>query len=74
MIFKIVNDNDVDDRDVSYYWDCKRIQEVLRNNGYILSLYDCERIWNEYSTMVNVGWMGLPDDDYDLWNILKNRL
>ena len=52
----------------------RRIQEVLLKNGYSSLLEDCGNLWDDYSDSYAAGWLGLPEDDGDLWNILENRI
>lgn len=54
--------------------DVERIQEVLLYNGYSSTLRDCANLWDDYSEAYAAGWLGLPDDDRELWDILINRI
>lgn len=54
--------------------DVKRIQIVCLQNGYEADLGDCADIWDDYSDMLAAGWMGLPENDEELWNIIKNEV
>lgn len=63
-----------DDKDFTHRWleDVERIQKVLLENGYSSPLSDCSGLWNDYSGSMCAGWLGLPEDDKDLWEILKD--
>lgn len=53
--------------------DVERIQRVLLDNGYSSLLEDCGNLWDNYSDDYCAGWLNLPEDDDDLWDILKYR-
>ena len=71
-----INKNEVADSNYTHRWidDVKRIQQVLLDNGYSSLLEDCERLWDNYSDDMCAGWMGLPEDDEELFNILEYRI
>lgn len=54
--------------------DVRRIQKVLLDNNYSSDLKDCADLWNCYSDDMCAGWMGLPEDDEELFSILEYRL
>jgi hypothetical protein len=60
------------DRKFEHRWldDVKRMQSVLIGHGHLVSLQECADIWDEYSYSFAAGWMCLPSDDLDLYNIL----
>lgn len=62
--------------DTPYYHrhieDVERIQQVCLKNGYAADLEDCAGIWSEYSDSYAAGWLGLDEDDDDLWRTIKN--
>lgn len=47
--------------------DVIRIQRVVEQNGYEADLEACAYLWEEYSDRYAAGWIGLPEDDDDLW-------
>lgn len=51
--------------------DVERIQQVCMRNGYEADLEDCAGIWDDYSDMYAAGWLGLPDDNDELWQIIE---
>jgi hypothetical protein len=65
-----------DDSSYNHRWigDVKRIQQVLKNNGYSSLLKDCGDLWDEYSETWCAGWLGLPETDEELWEILESKL
>ena len=65
-----------DDSTYTHRWldDVKRIQQVLKDNGYSSLLEDCGKLWDDYSDDHCAGWMGLPEDDEYLWYILKDLI
>lgn len=59
-----------------YPEDLQRIQKVLIDQGYIVSLRDCATLWDEYSDSMCAGWMCLPHDDAEVYacislNVIK---
>jgi hypothetical protein len=56
---------------VRYPEDCRRIVEVAGAAGYSVSPWEAEAIWDAYSDSMAAGWMGLPDDDNRLLDIVK---
>lgn len=52
--------------------DVERIHEVYQKNGIPVSLDTSAQIWDTHSDNYAAGWLGLPDDDEELWYILKN--
>lgn len=52
----------------------ERIKNVCHQNGYEADLEDCANIWEDYSDMNAAGWINLPEDDEDLWFIIKNEV
>jgi hypothetical protein len=51
--------------------DSRHIQSVLKENGYDLSLEDCEYLWIQYSDGLCAMWMMLPKDDKEIIAELK---
>ena len=68
MIQKIENDKGFTHRHIH---DVKRIQQVLLDNNYSSTLKDCAELWENYSDSMCAGWMGLPDDDDELFGTLE---
>lgn len=54
--------------------DVKRMQSVLIREGHLVSLRECVNIWEDYSDSYAAGWMCLPSDDSELYNILIRDL
>ena len=71
MIRKINNDKNFQHRHLS---DVERIQSCCLQHGYEADLKECADIWNNYSNMFAAGWMGLPNDDEELWNCIIPRI
>lgn len=65
-----------DDREFKHRWneDVVRIQEVLLKNGYSSLLEDCGKLWDDYSDAHCAGWLSLPEEDEELWKILKSLI
>lgn len=57
-----------------HYSDVERLQRVIMENGYEASLTSAASIWGNYSDDLAAGWMGLPEDDVELWTIIKNKV
>jgi len=51
--------------------DAIRIQNLLESNGYKCSIDNAFAIWDYYSDVYCASWLGLPESDEDLLNILK---
>ena len=71
-----INQDETSDNEFSHRWieDVKIIQQVLLDRGYSSLLEDCARLWDSYSNDMCAGWMGLPEDDIELFNILEHRI
>ena len=54
--------------------DVERLQRVMLANGYDADLQSAAGIWEEYSDDYAAGWMGMPDDDNELWQIIQLRV
>lgn len=54
-----------------YIDDTIRIVKVSLNHGINLTLKQAEEVWILYSESMCAGWMGLPEDDEILWNIIS---
>ena len=51
--------------------DVERIQQVMVSKGYYCTLKMSASMWDEYSDIYCAGWLGLPESDEELFNILK---
>lgn len=69
MITKITDDNFIQEP-----YDCLRIQQVLLDNDYYASLHDCEELWHKYSNDQSASWLYLPNNNKELWQIVKEYL
>lgn len=54
-----------------YVEDTKRIVNVVMNHGIWINPLEAEQMWEEYSDTLAATWMTLPEDDSELWDILK---
>lgn len=55
--------------------DCERIKQALINNGFPdAGLDDALSLWSEYSDSYAAGWMGLPDDEQDIYDCVKRHI
>ena len=50
-----------------YQHDVERIVRIAATRGYILSPADAQAAWEAYSESMAAGWLGLPEDDNELW-------
>jgi len=57
---------------IEYPEDCIRIKRVLLDHGCDASLWECEKMWKEYSESMCAGWLFLPESDEDLFSILDS--
>lgn len=54
-----------------YREDSIRIKRVAWDHGVDLTINQAEKAWLAYSDSMAAGWMGLPEDDIELWNIIS---
>jgi hypothetical protein len=52
--------------------DCDRIVRVFRDRDYDISQTQAQQLWLLYSATQSVVWMGLPDQDYEIWECLED--
>ncbi len=50
-----------------YIDDIKRIKRILIEHDYNASLTLAEMLWDRYSDSMCAGWMGLPDEDEEVF-------
>lgn len=54
---------------------CERIKSVLIANGFInAGLNDALGLWGEYSDSYAAGWLGLPDNDAEIFDCIKGYI
>lgn len=53
-----------------YREDTKRIVRVALEHDVIITLAQAEKAWLLFSEGMAAGWMSLPDDDEEVWNIV----
>ena len=51
--------------------DVYKLRDVISRNGYECDLNDAANLWEEYSEARFAGWLGFPDSEKELWNILE---
>lgn len=52
--------------------DCQRIKMILINKGFInAGLLDACYLWSNYSDSYAAGWLGLSEDDEELFDCIK---
>lgn len=52
--------------------DCQLIKKVLRDKGFInAGLVDAMCLWSEYSDSYAAGWLGLPDNDEEIYECIQ---
>ena len=57
-----------------YADDIERIQRVCAQRGRIISAQQAQTAWGEESESMAAGWLGLPEDDGLLWDIVSAHL
>lgn len=57
-----------------YRGDIERIKKILIEKDYNATLTTTEMLWDKYSDSMCAGWMGLPDDDEDVFRCICNYL
>ena len=50
-----------------YPEDLERIQRILKERDYNATYEQCEQLWSAYSESMAAGWMGLPEDDEEVF-------
>jgi hypothetical protein len=71
MIRKIIKEDDYRHR---HHSDVERLQRVMLQNGYEADLRSAAGIWEDYSDDYAAGWLGMPDDDEELWQTIEHRV
>jgi hypothetical protein len=51
--------------------DVMTIQRVCRDNNLELSLEECADAWEDYSELYAAGWLGLPEEEDVLFDIIN---
>lgn len=59
--------------DFSYPEDVKRIVEVLKARSVEITPKEAEELWNAYSDDMCAQWLGLPDNDKELFDIIISQ-
>ena len=61
---------------IEYHKDISRIVNIFENEGFLLSRNDAYLAWGAYSDdfLLNPGWVSLPENDGEIFNILKEYL
>lgn len=57
-----------------YLEDCKRIQKICSDKNIFISLEDALHLWNTYSEDYAAGWMGMPSDDYYVFQCIHKYI
>ena len=57
-----------------HHADVERLQRVMLQNGYEADYDDAANIWEEYSDSFAAGWLYLPKDDDELWEIIEDMV
>lgn len=60
--------------DTRYTEDIKRICRVMIDNNYSISFSEAIELWVEHSEKSAAGWLGLPETDSELFEILKEYI
>lgn len=56
-----------------YRSDTERLVKLAFEHGVILTLHEAECIWEDYSDSMAAGWMNLPKDDQEVWEIMNGE-
>lgn len=49
--------------EIRYPHDCERIQRILYDRGYYITMDDAQDVWSEHSDRLCASWLILPEDD-----------
>lgn len=63
MVHKLSNDFSR----FEYPHDVFRIVKIALEHDVVLSGHEAESAWSEHSDTMCAGWIGLPDEDTDVW-------
>lgn len=69
----IVRNNESDTFEHRHMSDVQRIYEVMTSGGVETDLQTCAYIWDSYSDDYAAGWLGLPEEDTDLFNTIMSK-
>lgn len=64
----ICSDDEDDGVEIRYPADVLRIRQVALRNGLDLTDAQAQDAWDRYSDSMAAGWMGLPEDDEELYS------
>ncbi len=71
MIRKIKNNSRLVNR---LNYDVLRIQQVLLQNNYESNYEDAANLWYDHSNTRASAWLQLPNNDNDLWEVIKEQV
>ena len=54
--------------------DVERLQRVMLQNGYDADFRSAADIWKDYSDDYAAEWLGMPDDDIELWETIRYKV
>jgi hypothetical protein len=55
--------------------DCEKIKAILISKGFVnAGLNDSVWLWGEYSESYAAGWLGLPEDDEEIFDCIKRYI
>ena len=57
----------------SYPDDVRRIVELFKSKGIIITPSEAEELWDDYSDSMCAGWLILPSNDNELFEIVVEQ-
>ncbi len=67
--------DDLSDYGKGHIEDCEIIKRVLIKNGFInAGLNDACSLWGQYSDDLAAGWLGLPDEDDEIYECIEQYI
>lgn len=55
--------------------ECEKIKSVLIAKGFVnAGLRDALGLWSAYSDFMAAGWLGMPDEDEEIYNCIKEYI
>jgi hypothetical protein len=57
-----------------HHSDVERLQRVMLQNGYEADYDSAAGIWEDYSDDYAAGWLGMPEEDDELWQRIEDRV
>jgi hypothetical protein len=64
----------LDEHQQRHRGDVERIQRVAFSRGLFIGFFDAYAAWNQRSERMAANWLNLPEEDDELFELLKREL